>query len=296
MAVEGTLALALMQGSGAGGPPSGPTCPEPSWEGWGMSLRAIGRGVVATEGTASGAGRLGPRALHWSEPLTPMALLPVPRDAFPSWTANSWRHDEASCCCSAPSRARRSGCSCHKGTQSWVLRPMAPHLSSPFPHTSAAATACWPPPCTGEPLTRATAAASAWRAPPPPLRPGTRWYVHQPPPHSQAGSVLLWVPTPPGFTLARLSPLPPQIMWAGTPSKDFLVAGDQDLIPGLGSSSGEGNCNPLQYSCLVIPFLDREARQATVRGVAKSWTRLSDSHTQTPSNVRNQLGNYSTSK
>ena len=134
------------------------------------------------------------------------------------------------------------------------------------------------------------------RAPPPPFRPRTRWYVHQPPPHSQAGSVLLWVPTPPVFTLARLSPLPPQIMWAGTPSKDFLVAGDQDLIPGLGSSSGEGNCNPLQYSCLVIPFLDREARQATVRGVAKSWTRLSDSHTQTPSNVRNQLGNYSTSK
>ena len=29
-------------------------------------------------------------------------------------------------------------------------------------------------------------------------------------------------------------------------------AGDPGLIPGLGRSSGEGNCNPLQYSCLVL--------------------------------------------
>ena len=63
-----------------------------------------------------------------------------------------------------------------------------------------------------------------------------------------------------GFPLPRLSSLPPQIMWAGTPSKDFLVAGDQDLIPGLGSSSGEGNCNPLQYSCLVIPWTEKPSR------------------------------------
>ena len=38
---------------------------------------------------------------------------------------------------------------------------------------------------------------------------------------------------------------------------------------------GEGNGNPLQYSCLENP-MDREAWQATVHGVAKSWTRLSD--------------------
>ena len=44
-------------------------------------------------------------------------------------------------------------------------------------------------------------------------------------------------------------------------------AGDQGSIPGWGSSSGEGNGNPLQYSCL-----DREAWQATVCGVAKSRT------------------------
>ena len=38
-------------------------------------------------------------------------------------------------------------------------------------------------------------------------------------------------------------------------------------------SSGEGNGNPLQYSCLEIP-MDRGAWQATVHGVAKSWTQL----------------------
>ena len=31
-------------------------------------------------------------------------------------------------------------------------------------------------------------------------------------------------------------------------------AGDTDLIPGLGRSSGEGNGNPLQYSCLEYPM------------------------------------------
>lgn len=39
--LEGTLALALMQGSGAGGPPSGPTCPEPSWGGVGNVTAGI---------------------------------------------------------------------------------------------------------------------------------------------------------------------------------------------------------------------------------------------------------------
>ena len=49
--------------------------------------------------------------------------------------------------------------------------------------------------------------------------------------------------------------------------------GDPGLIPGLGRSPGEGNGNPLQYSCLENP-MDRGARQATVHGVAKGWTRL----------------------
>ena len=50
---------------------------------------------------------------------------------------------------------------------------------------------------------------------------------------------------------------------------------DPGSIPGSGRSPGEGNGNPLQYSCLENP-MDGEARQATVQGVAKSRTRLSD--------------------
>ena len=45
---------------------------------------------------------------------------------------------------------------------------------------------------------------------------------------------------------------------------------DTGSIPGLGRSSGGGNDNPLQYSCLENP-MDREAWWATVHGVAKTW-------------------------
>ena len=38
---------------------------------------------------------------------------------------------------------------------------------------------------------------------------------------------------------------------------------------------GEGNVNPLQYSCLENP-IDRRAWTATVHRVTKSWTQLSD--------------------
>ena len=51
--------------------------------------------------------------------------------------------------------------------------------------------------------------------------------------------------------------------------------GDLDSIPGSRRSPGEGNGNPLQYSCLENP-MDRGAWQATVHGVAKSLTQLSD--------------------
>ena len=44
--------------------------------------------------------------------------------------------------------------------------------------------------------------------------------------------------------------------------------------PWIGRSPGEGNGNPLQYSCLGNP-MDRGACQSLVHGVAKSWTRLS---------------------
>ena len=45
--------------------------------------------------------------------------------------------------------------------------------------------------------------------------------------------------------------------------------GDQGLVPGSGRSLGEGNGNPLQYSCLGNS-MGRGAWQATVRGVTKS--------------------------
>ena len=48
---------------------------------------------------------------------------------------------------------------------------------------------------------------------------------------------------------------------------------DTGSVPGLGRSSGEGNSNPLQYSCLENP-MDRGAWRATVHGVAKSQTQL----------------------
>ena len=51
--------------------------------------------------------------------------------------------------------------------------------------------------------------------------------------------------------------------------------GDMGLIPGLGRSSGEGNGNPLQYSCLENP-MDGGAWWVTVHGVTKSQTRLRD--------------------
>ena len=52
-------------------------------------------------------------------------------------------------------------------------------------------------------------------------------------------------------------------------------AGDLGSIPGSGRPPGEGNDNPLQYSCLENP-MDGGAWWATVHGVTKSRTRLSD--------------------
>ena len=50
---------------------------------------------------------------------------------------------------------------------------------------------------------------------------------------------------------------------------------DTGLIPGSGRSPGEENGNPLQYSCLENS-IHRGAWRATVHGVAKSRTGLSD--------------------
>ena len=50
---------------------------------------------------------------------------------------------------------------------------------------------------------------------------------------------------------------------------------DPGLIPGSGRSPGEGNGDPLQYSCLEN-FMDTGAWWATVHGFTKSQTQLSN--------------------
>ena len=56
-----------------------------------------------------------------------------------------------------------------------------------------------------------------------------------------------------------------------------MPASEADVcsIPGSGRPPGEGNGNPLQYSCLENS-MDRGAWHAAVHGVAKSWARLND--------------------
>ena len=57
------------------------------------------------------------------------------------------------------------------------------------------------------------------------------------------------------------------------PSANAGDARDTGLIPGSGRSSGGGNDNPLQYSCLEDP-MDRGPWQAIVHGITQSQTRL----------------------
>ena len=63
----------------------------------------------------------------------------------------------------------------------------------------------------------------------------------------------------------------------GSDGKESAACNAEDLgsIPGLGRSPGEGNGYTLHYSCLENPMA-RGAWRATVHGVAKSQTRLSD--------------------
>ena len=61
----------------------------------------------------------------------------------------------------------------------------------------------------------------------------------------------------------------------GSAEKTVCNAGDVGLIAGWGRSPGEGNGNPIHYSCLE-DSMAREARKAIVHGVAKSQTQLCD--------------------
>ena len=58
-------------------------------------------------------------------------------------------------------------------------------------------------------------------------------------------------------------------------------AEDPGSIPGLGRSPGEGNGNPLQYSCLENP-IDRAAWRATVHGVTRVGHDLATKPTNQP--------------
>ena len=92
-------------------------------------------------------------------------------------------------------------------------------------------------------------------------------------------ALLLLLHHPP--LLSQLSEyLLPRVYTGGFPGgfggkESTCSARDPGSIPGLGRSPGEENGNPLQYSCLENS-VDRGAWQATVHGVAKSGTQLSD--------------------
>ena len=62
----------------------------------------------------------------------------------------------------------------------------------------------------------------------------------------------------------------------GSDGKEYgWNAGDSGLIPGSGRSTEEENGYPLQYSCLENS-MDRGGWWATIHGITKSWTQLSN--------------------
>ena len=60
------------------------------------------------------------------------------------------------------------------------------------------------------------------------------------------------------------------------PPANAGAIGDSSSVPGSGRSPGEGNGNPLPYSCLGNP-MDRQAWWVIVHKVAKSQTQLNTS-------------------
>ena len=76
------------------------------------------------------------------------------------------------------------------------------------------------------------------------------------------------------FPSVQVFTVPQDISWGfpgGSVGKETACnAGDTSWIPGSGRSPGEGNGDPLQYSCLE-KSMDGGAWQAAVYGVAKSW-------------------------
>ena len=69
------------------------------------------------------------------------------------------------------------------------------------------------------------------------------------------------------MTEIHISKIKDKLPWWLSGKESACQAGDVDLIPGSERSLGEGNGNPLQYSCLENS-MDRGAWQATVHRVA----------------------------
>ena len=59
--------------------------------------------------------------------------------------------------------------------------------------------------------------------------------------------------------------------WVKNPPANAGDTGDMGSIPGSGRTSGEGNGNPLQHSCLKNP-MDRGAWWATVKRILRILT------------------------
>ena len=92
-------------------------------------------------------------------------------------------------------------------------------------------------------------------------RPITSWQTEGE--NVEALTVIFWAPKFLGFP-------------DGSDGKESACnAGDLGLIPGSGRFTGEGNGNPPQYSCLENST-DRGNWWATVHGVVRSWTSLTD--------------------
>ena len=78
-----------------------------------------------------------------------------------------------------------------------------------------------------------------------------------------------------GNSLGKLMPPGKMGLPCGSAGKESTCnAGDRGSIPGLEGSPGEGNGNPIQYSCLEDP-IDRGVWQDAVHGVANSQKQLS---------------------
>ena len=68
---------------------------------------------------------------------------------------------------------------------------------------------------------------------------------------------------------------PTKLFIQTSPKESAYNAGDPGSIPGSGRSPGEGNGNPLLYSCLENP-MDRGAWRATVHGVTQNCYQSGD--------------------